>query len=179
MSGTGYASTPSSRALNTNHQYQPEFVTVSAGNYQGTPSMRNDLGYHPRKEFDRRQGYSMEQRHYRNGIQLQSPVRDGVHMVAPPTIQGGAQEAKKSHIQSKPVINSKQELRKYSCYTYQLRVYHGNFTVERYVELLEVALAENDTVLAKIVVNSLIEARNNHKNFIVKISPNEAQPYFK
>ena len=82
--------------------------------------MRNERSYYPRKEFDRRQGYSAtEQRHYQpgcNGIQLQSPVRDGVHIAAPTTIQGGAQKTNRSNIQSKPVIKSKQELRKYSCF---------------------------------------------------------------
>ena len=48
------------------------------------------------------------------------------------------------------------------------------------MELLEVALTkENDTDFAKSVVNSLVEARKNQRNFAVKFLPDEARTYFK
>ena len=112
---TGYASVPASRGFNA-HQ-QSEFATVAGGNYRGAPNMRNGPNYYPREQFDRQQGYRTEQRQYQhdyNGIRLQSPVRGGAHMSAPPTNQSGAQEVKRSNQQSKPVIKSKQELSKYT-----------------------------------------------------------------
>lgn len=54
-----------------------------------------------------------------------------------------------------------------------------HFTAERYVELLEVALTENDIEFAKSVVKSLVEARRNQKNFVVKFLPDGARTYFK
>ena len=54
-----------------------------------------------------------------------------------------------------------------------------NYTAERYAELLEVAITENDVDFAKSVVNLLIEARKNQRNFLVKFSPNGTRTYFK
>ena len=54
-----------------------------------------------------------------------------------------------------------------------------DFTIERYVDLLGVALTENDTIFAKSVVNSLVEARMNQQNFVVKFLPDGAISYFK
>ena len=53
------------------------------------------------------------------------------------------------------------------------------FTLGRYVELLAVALTENDTEFAKSVVKSLVEARKNQENFVVKFLPDGERKYFK
>ena len=51
---------------------------------------------------------------------------------------------------------------------------------ERYVELLGVALTDNDdTDFAKSVVNLLVEARKNQQNFAVKFLPDGARTYFR
>ena len=53
------------------------------------------------------------------------------------------------------------------------------FAAERYVELLGVALTENDTNFAKAVVKSLVEAKRNQRNFAVTFLPDGARTYFK
>ena len=98
---------PGSRGFNA--YQQSEFATVA--------NMRNKPNYYPREQFDRQQGYRTEQRQYQydyNGLQLQSSVRDGAHMSAPPTSQGASQEIKRSKQQSKAVIKSKQDLGKHT-----------------------------------------------------------------
>lgn len=52
-------------------------------------------------------------------------------------------------------------------------------TLERYVELLAVALTENDIEFAKSLVKLLVEARRNQRNFVVKFLPDGVRTYFK
>ena len=101
---------PANRGYNA--YQQSEFATVTGGNYRGGPNTRNEPNYYPREQFDQQQGHHTEQRQHRHDYQLQSPVRDGAHMSAPPTSQDGVQEVERSKQQSKPVIKSKQDLSK-------------------------------------------------------------------
>ena len=111
---TGYGSIPTNRGFNA-YQHS-EFATVAGGNYKGMPSTRNEPNFYLRERFDQQQGHT-DQRQYHPGynhVQQQSLVRDGAQQRAPPTNQGGAQEAKRSNQQCKPVIKSKQELGRYN-----------------------------------------------------------------
>jgi len=61
----------------------------------------------------------------------------------------------------------------------QLNFIDINFIIETYVELLTVALTESDTDFAKSIVNLLVEAKRNQRNFSVKFLPDGTKTYFK
>ena len=158
-----------------NAYQQSEFATVAGGNYQGGPNMRNEPNYYPREQFDQRQGSYQPQ--YND---IQQPQRGGAQIPVPPANQGGVQEVQRStaqNQQSKWVIRSEQDLSKYICIAQYNCI--TDFTAERYVDLLGVALTENDTKFAKSVVSSLVDAKKYQQNFAVNFLPNGAITYFK